>query len=72
MATKGRRVFKMTKNTEHELDYVFIEGEGTWFFSKEDANKAHYKTGNEVGLYYKEKEVDGVLMYRQCESNVWD
>jgi len=72
----GSKEFEMNKNTKNMLNYVFIEGEGTWFFSKEDANKGHYKTGNEVGLHIKEKVIGGITreitVYRQCSTNVWD
>jgi len=66
------REFKMNKYTKNVLDHIFIKGSGCWFFSKEDANKAHYKTGNEVGLHYREKEIDGKIMFQQRESNAWN
>jgi hypothetical protein len=66
------REFNMNKSVKNNLDYIFIEGDGCFFFTKEDADKAHYKTGNEVGLYYVEKEINGKIMFQQCESNVWN
>lgn len=66
------KVFKANKRESNKLDYKFVDGKGCFFFSKEDADKGHYKTGNEVGLYFNELEIDGVKMYQQGERNCWD
>lgn len=60
------------KYSNKVLNYIFVKSEGCFFFSKEDANNAHYKTGNEVGLHYVEKEINGNKMFQQRESNVWN
>jgi hypothetical protein len=74
--TFGNREFSMNKDTKNDLDFVFIEDEGTWFLSKEDADKGHYKTGNEVGLHFAERVLKGIVrtttVYQQRSTNVWN
>jgi len=64
--------FKSNSIESVNLDFIFIENEGTWFFSKDDADKGNYKTGNETGLYFIEKEINNNTMFKQLQSNCWD
>ena len=52
--------------------HVFIQGEGCFFPTKEMAANNFHKTGNEVGLFFVEKNIDGVKLYKQLCRNVWD
>jgi hypothetical protein len=68
-----RGLFKQNKNDAGTiLQYIFIQGEGTWFFCKKDADQGNYKTGNEVGLHYIELEFEDTTLYQQCQTNVWN
>lgn len=53
-------------------NHVFIKGSGTFYATKEDADKYNRKTGNEVGLYYEEVVHEGVTLYKQLSSNAWN
>jgi hypothetical protein len=55
-----------------KVDHVFIKGEGTFFETKELASKNNHKTGNEVGLHIVTYTHEGVEIYREAQTNVWD
>ena len=55
-----------------EVNHVFIKGEGTFYETKELANKNNKKTGNEVGLKYEIIKHEGVNIYKQLSSNAWN
>lgn len=51
-------------------DHIFIKGEGTWFFRKEDSMKS--VNGNSVGVRTDTKEIAGYTLYKTTASNIWD
>ena len=53
-------------------EHVFIKGEGTWYETIEKAEANNRKTGNEVGLYIAEYVHEGVTVYREFQTNVWN
>ncbi len=61
-----------TKKYHPELNHVFIEGKGSFFFSKADAEKGFSKTGNETGLYFEILEHEGATLYKQLATNAWN
>lgn len=55
-----------------KYDHVFIEGRGCFCETPELARKNNRKTGNEVGLFIEELLHEGVAVYREMHTNVWD
>jgi len=53
-------------------NHVFIQGEGTFYETKELARKYNIKTGNEVGLFIDEIIHEGMKIYRELSTNVFD
>jgi len=53
-------------------NHVFIEGQGTFFETIELAELANKKTGNEVGLYIETYIHEGIEVYKELQSNIWD
>lgn len=55
-----------------KVNHVFIEGQGTFYETKELASKANLKTGNEVGLHFETLIHEGVEVFKELNSNIWD
>ena len=53
-------------------DHVFIRNEGCFFETKELASKNNGKTGNEVGLFFDTKVIEGREVFRELNTNIWD
>ena len=53
-------------------NHVFIKGAGTFYETKELADKNNTKTGNEVGLHIVEYNHEGNTIYNQKSSNAWN
>ena len=53
-------------------NHVYVEGCGTFYATVDDARKNNKKTGNEVGLHIDKITHDGVELYRELQTNIWD
>ena len=53
-------------------NHVFVKGEGTFYLTEKEARDNNKKTGNEVGLFLDTLSHEGVTLYRELNTNVWD
>ena len=55
-----------------KVNHVFIDGEGSFYETKEIARENNYKTGNEVGLHIISIIFEGIEVYREAQTNVFN
>ena len=55
-----------------KTEHVYIKGLGTFYQTEEKARANSHKTGNEVGAYIEKHTHEGVTVYRESFTNVWD
>lgn len=64
---KGYNANKFVK-----AEHVFIEGQGSFFFSEKSAKENTCCNGNSVGVYTEKITHEGVELFREMCTNVWD
>jgi len=69
---KNSKLTGYNTNQFVKAEHVFIEGQGTFYFTEEIARNENTKTGNEIGLYIEEILHEGTTLYKELNKNVWD
>lgn len=55
-----------------KAEHVFIEGKGTFYLSEKSAKENTCNNSNSVGIYMETIIHEGIELFREMCTNVWD
>lgn len=70
--TEFKKLTGYNENGFVTVDHVFIKGEGVFFETEELAIEHNSPALNQVGKFIDKRIIEGVEVYRQLHTNVWN